>query len=354
MGPPGSGKFAAGIYLGRRFMCPEGGSEDCGCSCCRKVNSFNHPDFLLVFPFPNLAGESRKNTVFHFSDPVNSSAKYSDETLEEVRRFIEEKGADNYRVVTFEKKQNIPAEVVRDLIRAVARKPMLGDKRVVMVCDVEKMAFGAADLFLKTVEEPPEDTLVILTCSRPNLLQPTLLSRVIKFRMAPTSDEEIKKYLSQHELQFAEFHIRCSMGSPGMARRAVEDELDKRRDALWNIVRNYVETGGLAQTIEKLHRHFWRTDYEDVRNDFRLLTMILRDIYVCKFGLDNRLANADIDSEIKAVAGKAPEPSILRRWISAAVRAMCVHEVNNVSADMAFIGAFIEFHKANQLLGRES
>jgi len=66
------------------------------------------------------------------------------------------------------------------------------------------------------------------------------------------------------------------------------------------------------------------------------------------------LTNTDIDSEIKTAAGKAPAPPILRKWLAAAVKAMRVHEVNNVSADLAFIGAFIEFHKAVELSDGEN
>jgi DNA polymerase-3 subunit delta' len=348
IGREGIGKYALASFAAARFLC-QNDNTACGeCTSCRSISRNNHPDYLLVFPFPNLASESKKNTLFHFSDPMTSDARYSDSTADEVERFRAEKAEDPYRVVAFKKKGNIPVAVVRDLIRAVSKRPMLGQRRAVVICDIDRMAFGAADLFLKTVEEPPEDSLVILTTSQPQALLPTLLSRTNKITLTPVGDDTIGKYLQQYDLsEGLDFYIRFSGGSPGMALKAYEDDLLEVRKELWSIVGGFVDGKGLPQTIEKLRRKYqWAGNYDEVRRDFDILEKILRDIYITKMGLDNKLVNIDIKKEIENCARSAPAPEVLKEWFSILGKASRVNRINNVSADIAFIGAFIEFERA--------
>lgn len=346
-GPPGIGKFALGLWMSLRYLCQKD-SAGCGqCLSCRNVKNFKHPDFLLVFPFPNLASESRKNTVFHFCDPINSDARYSDESLEEVNRFLAEKAEDTYRIISYDKKQNIPVDVVRDLIRAVGKRPMLGSKRAVMVCDIEKMAFGAADLFLKTVEEPPEDTLIILTTGKPNILPQTLLSRTLRIPVPPADDDTIRKYLGGIGYDTcSDFYLRYAAGSPGLALKAHEDDLLARRDVVWKNLSDYIATGHLPKTIEALRRLSIKMSFDDARNDFGLLHKILRDLYFTKIGLDNKLINIDIKNEIDKAARALNSPASIQGWLKALAKAARVHETNNVSVDLAWIGMYIEFDRA--------
>jgi hypothetical protein len=346
-GPTGIGKFALGLWTSMRFLCQQN-SAGCGqCLSCRSIKSFKHPDFLMAFPFPNLASESRKNTLFHFSDPINSDARYSDESLEEVNRFLAEKSEDTYRIVSFEKKQNIPVDVIRDLIRAVGKRPMLGPKRAVLICEIEKMAFGASDLFLKTVEEPPEDTLIILTTARPNILPQTLLSRTLRIPIPPADDETLIKYLHASGCEkCCDFYLRYAAGSPGLALKANEDNLLARRDAVWKNLSDYIAVRQLPKTIESLRKLCFKMSFDDARNDFGLLHKILRDIYFAKIGLDNKLINIDIKNEIEKAARALNSPAIIQGWLKALAKAARVHETNNVSVDLAWIGMYIEFEQA--------
>ena len=345
-GRPGIGKFALASYMANRFLCQDD-NKGCGkCYSCRSISNLNHADYLLVFPFPNISPESKKNTLFHFSDPVTSDARYSNDTLDEVNRFLTEKSIDPYRIVSFAKKENIPVEVIKDLIRAIGKKPMLGERRAVVICDIDRMAFGAADLFLKTVEEPPEDSLIILTSSRPHFLLPTLLSRTLKIPLGPVSDNLIKRYLEEQRANGSnDFYIRFSSGSPGMALKACEEGLIERRDKLWKIISEFIEKPSLEKTIEVLQRRYQWPDYDSVRGDFDVMEKILRDIYIAKLGLEKNLINIDIKDRIMAVARKAPSENALQRWFEIITRASRVHGVNNVSADIAFIGMFIEFER---------
>jgi hypothetical protein len=65
-------------------------------------------------------------------------------------------------------------------------------------------------------------------------------------------------------------------------------------------------------------------------------------------GLDNKLVNIDIKEKLIACSRSAPSPEVIQRWLEILAKASNVHRVNNVSADIAFIGAFIEFERARK------
>ncbi|MDD4932266.1 MAG: hypothetical protein PHO89_02215 [Methylacidiphilaceae bacterium] len=78
--------------------------------------------------------------------------------------------------------RRIPIERMRALMEMLALKPYRGRFRVALVCDAERMCLGggeAANSFLKTLEEPPPDVLILLTSTQPQMLLPTISSRCI-------------------------------------------------------------------------------------------------------------------------------------------------------------------------------
>lgn len=71
-------------------------------------------------------------------------------------------------------------------------------RRVIIVCDAHKMTPEAQNSFLKILEEPPVDTVIILTASSRDEMLPTIVSRSeVLFVLAPTKDQ-IKQYFSSY------------------------------------------------------------------------------------------------------------------------------------------------------------
>jgi hypothetical protein len=152
------------------------------CLSCRSVRIFKHPDFLLVFPFRTWPANPEKTRFFHFCDPINSDARYSDDSLKRLTVFSGKSGRP-YRIVSFDKSK-YTVDIIRDLIKAVGKRPMLA-KTGSDGCE-SKNGIRASDLFLKTVEEPPEDTLMILTTARPNTYPDVTLAHLTNSDSAAT------------------------------------------------------------------------------------------------------------------------------------------------------------------------
>ena len=82
------------------------------------------------------------------------------------------------------KMRQISADATRDLIGKVQVSPAVAPRKVAILHEVDRMNTAAANVFLKTLEEPPANTTLLLLTTRPYALLPTIRSRVLHFRFA--------------------------------------------------------------------------------------------------------------------------------------------------------------------------
>jgi DNA polymerase III delta prime subunit len=136
-GPKGVGKRSLGFALAKTLRCPPASSN-----------------FILVAPIPSRI-KNKEEKIFEYT-----------------KRYL----PDN-PVVDIEDRTSILIEQIRSIIERLVHMPNLDSKRVVLILEADTMTDEAANCFLKTLEEPPLDTVFILTTSRPNFVLPTIRSR---------------------------------------------------------------------------------------------------------------------------------------------------------------------------------
>ncbi len=175
LGPRGVGKATVARLFAAACLCPSG--EPDGCHTCRRVLEGLHPDF-------------------HYLEPVGIQ---------------------------------IRKEQVDDLERALHLKPVEGRCRVAVVEEAGAMNIHAANAFLKTLEEPPPSTFIILVAEREEDLLPTLVSRCTAVRFAPIPGGEIERYLVEVEGLEKEMARDLSRWSGGVFGRALSWARDERR-----------------------------------------------------------------------------------------------------------------------------
>jgi DNA polymerase-3 subunit delta' len=95
------------------------------------------------------------------------------------------------------KSRRIVIEQVRDLEKELQMRSMLGGKKVGIVFDADRLKVEASNAFLKTLEEPPNNSLLLLTTSQPEALPDTIVSRCISVTLTPVG----KRELAPSELQ---------------------------------------------------------------------------------------------------------------------------------------------------------
>ena len=83
------------------------------------------------------------------------------------------------------KSRRIVIEQIRDLEHALQMRASNGRRKVVIISDADRLQPQAANAFLKTLEEPPRDSLLLLLSALPEALPETILSRCIAIPLAP-------------------------------------------------------------------------------------------------------------------------------------------------------------------------
>ena len=145
-GPRGTGKKSVARLCAMAAVCRAEGEKPCGtCGPCRRILSDTHPDVHTIRP---------------------------------------EKG-----------KQTIGVDVMRDMIAEVGVKSFENTTKVLIIPDAQKMTPAAQNCLLKTLEEPPEDTVFFLITEQPGALLPTITSRCRVIRFHPLSSEACEKRL---------------------------------------------------------------------------------------------------------------------------------------------------------------
>lgn len=89
------------------------------------------------------------------------------------------------------KSRQITAEATRDLISRIQVSPQVSHRKVAIVYEADRMNVAAANIFLKTLEEPPASTTILLLTTRPYALLPTIRSRCLHFRFTDDGHEAL-------------------------------------------------------------------------------------------------------------------------------------------------------------------
>lgn len=169
-GPSGTGKRALALLLGIYRLC-EAPSDHRPCGICRQctlVESGSHPDLHVLLPEVDLEE----------GDPLAMAG----------RRYRPEKTSEAAKP-----KRGIVVDQVRRLSAALSTHPKMASVRVVVVAPAETMNLNAANAFLKLLEEPPDNTQLILVTANTSSLLPTLRSRCSPVEMPlPTLEEGIQ------------------------------------------------------------------------------------------------------------------------------------------------------------------
>ncbi|MCW1908194.1 MAG: hypothetical protein KIH63_002515 [Candidatus Saccharibacteria bacterium] len=113
----------------------------------------------------------------------------------------------------------IPIEAIREL-RGVTTLKTLGTgtiRRVIIIANAHQMTIEAQNALLKTLEEPPEDTVLILTAIPDEGLLPTVLSRLTRVRLVVPSIEAARSYFDKEfALTDIDKNYLMSGGRPGI------------------------------------------------------------------------------------------------------------------------------------------
>jgi DNA polymerase III subunit delta' len=245
------------------------------CPSCRKIDKGLHPDFLLISPDNGL----------------------------------------------------IRIDEIRAIYDALSLKAFEGRYKIVIVDDADTMNQYAANAFLKTLEEPPEDSLLVLISSNPDHLPDTIKSRCSRLNFTPLSDEACAKVIEKVFLRQASVNahvkkkkddssktsgppdpltvsllVRLSMGRPGYA---VSGGLLEERDLFF----------GLLKEMLNAEKDGW-SSREEMERWFDFILLLLRDMTILKITCsESGLINRDMKDYINKLSSSMDLKVIIESYI---------------------------------------
>jgi len=308
-GPSGVGKTLAASIFSSALNCRVAPGEGCGsCPDCRKVEDGSHSDV-------------------HFLAPCSKS-------------------------------RQIVIDQIKELQRMVYLGSYSDNWKVFIIQDADRMNPNVQNAFLKTLEEPPERTILILITNQPGYLLPTIISRCQRVIFSSWPLEMMKSFLQKTAgISEAESRVLHSIsgGCPGRALQlSQEGILERRKILLGSLLEDRTASAGeltsqiklwldhistrskdLSGELEK-ERVQWREALEpsqrkklegrdesrvaagelaELEMIFELILSWIRDLFVYReIGGDAYLVNRDLSDKIVA-ASRSRSPTQLRRMM---------------------------------------
>lgn len=309
-GTEGTGKDAAAIEFAKLLNCTNriGSTEACDeCSSCRKIASFRSEYFRFVCALPS--GKSDDSD----SDPIEKlGAGDFDAYLEQLSL----KSADPYHRVTLPNANNIRISSIRDLISKIYLSSPKGVSKVFLISEAEKMKQEASNALLKILEEPPKNSVIILTTSKFNSLPQTIIGRCQRIHFDALSTEQIREKLSgkaENSAKQIELASRLSFGSYSRAKKLLETGIeDIRNTALDYLVAllmgNYAEVVSISRNISS------RNDKEKTRQFLYFINIWIRDLLRVKNSgtFADEIVNSDLKDRLVKLNRNFPDSDIFK------------------------------------------
>ena len=167
------------------------------------------------------------------------------------------------------KSRRISIEQLRDLEHALQMRASDGRRKVVIISDADRMGTQAANAFLKTLEEPPNNSLLLLLSAIPEVLPETILSRCIEIPLASSGGLS----LTSEQEELVELLDRLTTGSDGTVHQAYQ--LTQGVHRLLGQMRQVIQEESAA-ALKREEAHYKKTtegDWLDGREDhYKALT----------------------------------------------------------------------------------
>lgn len=264
-GPEGVGKRTVAVALAQAINCPRRSAGDaCGtCGTCTRI----------------ARGQ--------FSDVV----------------YIDTGGEASIKIQTLRQR----------VLEAVGYRPFEGVRRVFIIDPADEMTEQAQDALLKTLEEPPSSTMLILVTAYPDTLLATIRSRCRRVRFGALSEQDVARVLVERlQMKEASAQSRASAsgGSVSRALAVEEDEFDEDRAVALGLLSAAARPGAMADRLKAsaaFAKHAAkRRAREAAFTRLGILASLLRDVGALGAGGRVPLSNADLAADLDRVARGFP------------------------------------------------
>ena len=189
-GQKGSAKEWGSIEFAKLLNCESNLNGSCNkCSSCIKFKSLQNPNLKIIVPLPS-DSKTKKD-----GDPLESLSK---EDFEHLTNALTLKSTNPFHKIIVPKARRITINSIRELRKSIYLKTHSFGRKMVLIFDAHLLSEGmgeSANALLKILEEPPENTTIILVTDNKNALLPTVISRCQNIHFPNLSNNCVKSIL---------------------------------------------------------------------------------------------------------------------------------------------------------------
>lgn len=238
--------------------------------------------------------------------------------------------------------QFIKVDQVREVVNENHYRPFEGRRRVYIFESAERLREQAANALLKTLEEPPPTSLLILVTASPDALLPTIRSRAMQLRFAPLPADLMADYLKKnYQRPVAEIKLLVQLAG-GSIGRALSIDLsaykEERKECL-ELLELLLKRRQRVRLL-KAAEYFGRKERDDFARALRITLNLLRDIMCARLGVDEEIVNLDITKRIAELAEGLEFTYI--SWLTEKLTAIERNLSRNINRQLALEAVFLE------------
>lgn len=249
-GPSGIGKMQLAVLFAKALLCENFEGEPCDhCAACIKVNTYNHPDLHIIS----------------------------------------------------ENDKSIKRDAVDEIIESISKKPYEADKKIYIINNVQEMTLQAANTFLKTLEEPDGNTVIILITTNINKLLPTVVSRCQVLKFKSIDKKKLVTYIKQQYNLDDDKALLIAYYSHGILNKAVNiiEGKDNILEERANIIKIFDKIIHSGKEIIFEYENYFESEKVNIEQIVEILMIWLRDILFVKNGVYSLVINRDYMEQLK-------------------------------------------------------
>lgn len=317
----------------------------------RRANARDRLPHALLFAGPE--GVGKRTTALELAKAVNCVAPVDGDACDACESCASAANGEHLDIRVFEPEgQFLKIAQMRELAHFANERPFYARpraRRVIVVDAADRMRDEAANAILKTLEEPPETTLIVLVTDQPYALLETIRSRCQTFRFGPLDHEEVERYLMANFKRPREETRLLARVSGGRIGAAIATDLSVYREQRKEMLGLVELLAGSPDRVRLLKAAQYladigKKDKADFEARLDVFLGLCRDLYGLALGEPaERAANADLALRLEQLA-RAVAPERVARWVEAidALKGQLRQNVNRQLALESILLGFAE------------
>ena len=272
-----------------------------------RFKTLQHELLKLIVPLP--AGKTQKGNI-NVLESLNSS------DLELLNENIAKKYTNPFHKIILPNATRIRINSIRELRKSLYLKSDDIGRKIVLIFDAHLLTAGqaeSANALLKILEEPPQNTTLILVTDKKNQLLPTILSRCQHIDFPPLTKETIKNALLKNDIdnKSAELIAGISLGNMRMALTISNDSMDNLLKLIQDLSTSVInENGKKWRKFINDNSQMIRKEMSQFQHNIFLLQLWFKSVYRLRIGVSDELHRPELIDFMQQFNQKYPNADL--------------------------------------------